>query len=825
MMTYYTLFSVVLMICLALMLVDTWSKLAKSEHKTISVILILATICYVLFDLIWVRLYMAEDYSRGALAVMSVLFYLIYITLPYIWFLFAHHFASNINKNRKWMFIASIPWFINLILVVLTAVGTDILWAVGDSENRYVRGPLFGVFANLNLIYYFIPVIEILILFIIHRKNRKKVLLLLRTFGFSVIPALGVFIHTYIIDVEVVIPFQPSCFFIGVMFAYMLLITTAYKETEEQNARLTERALAAERIAELSESVSVLLANMPAMTFSKDVKTGKYLACNQSFADYAHKETPEGVAGLTDAEIFDSVTAAHFVEDDQMALSMDEPYVFYEDVLDAAGNPRQFQTTKLKFVDPDGRLCLLGMCADVTDIVSIRRGEATTKEAYEKARRNGIINTHIAQTLAHGYTDLFYVNLETGEFIEYQSSEEGGDLTEVRHGQDFFESCKREAGQLIFSEDRDAFLSAMDRKKLLENLERNSVFVMTYRRLVDGKPIFVNMRVSRMKDDSRYIVIGVTDVDEQVKQRRAEERIQQERIIYSRLHALSGNILCVYVVDTETGHYSEFTSSDDYAETFDQAREGTDFFTTLRDAARTYSHPDDTNRVLSLLTQENVMAEIKRSGVFVLGYRIMVDGNPVHFQLKAAMVEENGSQRLIVGLDNVDAQVRQEEEYGKRLAEAQNEASIDALTGVKNKHAYLEMETHMDLLIAENRQAPFAIVMLDVNDLKKINDTAGHQSGDQYLRDACKIICDVFKHSPVFRVGGDEFAVVAKEEDYAHIEELVEKIGNHNAEASRTGGIVVACGMAKFEEDHCVASVFERADEAMYDNKNALKSE
>ena len=194
------------------------------------------------------------------------------ITLPYIWFLFAHHFASNLNKNKKWMIISSVLWFINLALVILTAMGTDILWAVGDSANRYVRGPLFGVFANLNLVYYFIPVIEILILIL--RQPGKKSSLLMRTFGFSVIPALSGFIHTYIIDVEVVIPFQPSCFFIGVMFAYTLLITTAYKETEEQNARLTERALAAERIAELSGAVSTLMENMPAMTFSKDVQTG-----------------------------------------------------------------------------------------------------------------------------------------------------------------------------------------------------------------------------------------------------------------------------------------------------------------------------------------------------------------------------------------------------------------------------------------------------------------------------------------------------------------------------------------------------------------------
>ena len=59
-------------------------------------------------------------------------------------------------------------------------------------------------------------------------------------------------------------------------------------------------------------SVASLLSNMPAMSFSKDAETGRYLACNQSFADYAHKGSPEGVVGLTDAEIFDPETAAHF---------------------------------------------------------------------------------------------------------------------------------------------------------------------------------------------------------------------------------------------------------------------------------------------------------------------------------------------------------------------------------------------------------------------------------------------------------------------------------------------------------------------------------
>ena len=100
-----------------------------------------------------------------------------------------------------------------------------------------------------------------------------------------------------------------------------------------------------------------LLNHLPALTFSKEASTGKYIACNQAFAEYANKTSPEGVVGLTDFEIFDPVTATHFVEDDKKTLSMNEPYIFYEDVPDATGTAiRHLQTTKQKFIDESGRL-------------------------------------------------------------------------------------------------------------------------------------------------------------------------------------------------------------------------------------------------------------------------------------------------------------------------------------------------------------------------------------------------------------------------------------------------------------------------------------
>ena len=130
----------------------------------------------------------------------------------------------------------------------------------------------------------------------------------------------------------------------------------------------------------------------------------------------------------------------------------------------------------------------------------------------------------------------------------------------------------------------------------------------------------------------------------------------------------------------------------------------------------------------------------------------------------------------------------------------------------------------MNRQIETQNQESFAIVVLDVNNLKIINDTLGHQAGDQYLKEACKIICDTFKHSPVFRLGGDEFAVIARGNDYEHMEELLEAVSRRNAEAAHTNGVVIACGMAKFDGDANVDEVFARADKKMYENKSKLKA-
>ena len=608
-----------------------------------------------------------------------------------------------------------------------------------------------------------------------------------------------------------------------VIFTIIIILLVQKMKADRRAHRQKLLLDEAEEIADLKQTISSLLDNMPGMNFTKDAETGVYLACNQEFAEYAHKKSPEEVVGLTPDALFDEETAAAFVEDDKVALSMDEPYIFFTNMTDKDGNSKQVKTTKIKYIDSNGKQCVLGMFQDASDSFKIYRNDAKSKESYEKARNSGIIFTHIAQALAYGYLDLFYIDVNSEEFIEYRLNNETGILSELRRGWHFFEQCLDEIDELVYEEDRESVIKAMDRKTLMAELEKTDMFMMTFRIMRNNEPRYASMRITQMQDDERYIILGISDVDEEIRERDAVQQIIEEKGAYNRITALAGDFFCIYIVNPENGNYREFSATTGF-NSFEIPSEGNDFFAAYRKNAPDFVYLEDQNRFVSLLNKDNVLTEVKQNGIFTLSYRLRTDGEPRYVQLKAAMVEESEGQRLIVGVNDIDAQVRQEEEYGRRLAQARIEANIDALTGVKNRNAYKVYEERINAQIEMNRAADFSITILDVNDLKRINDTEGHKAGDQYLRDACRIICNTFKRSPVFRVGGDELCVLSQGSDYARIDELIEEMHKHNEEATLNDGIVIAVGMSRFDKDASVAPVYERADGQMYENKSVLKA-
>ncbi|MDO4404296.1 MAG: diguanylate cyclase [Atopobiaceae bacterium] len=166
------------------------------------------------------------------------------------------------------------------------------------------------------------------------------------------------------------------------------------------------------------------------------------------------------------------------------------------------------------------------------------------------------------------------------------------------------------------------------------------------------------------------------------------------------------------------------------------------------------------------------------------------------------------------------------------ISELNKRAYVDALTSVRNKGAYA---TYLDELQArlddENDHVEFAVGVFDCDNLKMINDRYGHEKGDTYLLTACRLICRVFQHSPVFRIGGDEFSVILQGDDLRNKDALAQKFSDTMAEISASADseweqVHVSTGVAVYDpqSDRDVNDVLRRADELMYEDKRIRKS-
>ncbi len=169
----------------------------------------------------------------------------------------------------------------------------------------------------------------------------------------------------------------------------------------------------------------------------------------------------------------------------------------------------------------------------------------------------------------------------------------------------------------------------------------------------------------------------------------------------------------------------------------------------------------------------------------------------------------------------------------EKIKAANELANKDALTGIRNKTAYDSEVKKIEYNMIREHFDKFGIAMVDLNFLKVINDTYGHEKGNLAIKKICMIICKNFAHSPVFRIGGDEFVVVLENSDYDEAKELVAKFKNTIDEINKDDSlepwekVSAAIGWTLFdpEKDDDVQSVFKRADYEMYENKKAMNAE
>ena len=164
-----------------------------------------------------------------------------------------------------------------------------------------------------------------------------------------------------------------------------------------------------------------------------------------------------------------------------------------------------------------------------------------------------------------------------------------------------------------------------------------------------------------------------------------------------------------------------------------------------------------------------------------------------------------------------------EVELSEYIEHIRGMAYTDSMTGCHNKSAYLKHLSELEKKIDEG-MAAFNVYLFDVNGLKRINDTLGHEMGDALIKAAASALKMTFNEKSIYRTGGDEFIVIIENERddiNENLKAFNEAVTEFNKENPFDFTLAVSCGTATFKAglDTSFKTVAERADKAMYENK------
>ncbi len=468
-----------------------------------------------------------------------------------------------------------------------------------------------------------------------------------------------------------------------------------------------------------------------------------------------------------------------------------------------------------QILEPKYPLYALGLITGICIIHSyVEASDRREKEIYD----------HIATGLAGDYESMYYIDVETGEYLEFATSKEYESMKVPVAGRDFFAETVVNVEAYVHPDDREFAKKLYQKETMMKKLEGRKSYSYKYRVMVGGQPRYFSFTIMHANDD-RHIVLREKDIDDEITAENIRLEDQRKHATFSQIaESLAANYDVIYYVDAVYSSYVSYESRNIYGH-LDIQSFGDDFYAESQRVIPNIIHKNDCALVSSFLDRDSLLSTLKKQKRCTIDYRLMV-GKRSHYTRMTVWLTVDGT-HLIIGVENIDAEVKRERKYLKELNTEKELARRDDLTGVKNKTAYNELEKSVQSNIENGLDyLPFALVLCDTNDLKKINDSKGHMAGDEYIRQSAMLLCDIFSHSPVFRVGGDEFVVFVRSSDYQDREYLMKRLRRQVRLNMESGnGPVLASGMAEYisETDSSVSEIYDRADREMYKNKNNLK--
>ncbi|MCR5049065.1 MAG: hypothetical protein K6A37_08930, partial [Saccharofermentans sp.] len=275
--------------------------------------------------------------------------------------------------------------------------------------------------------------------------------------------------------------------------------------------------------------------------------------------------------------------------------------------------------------------------SDQKVIIGVQNVDEQVKLQYA-AELERVTYQHIAGALASRYEAIYYINVNTDAYTAYSTSDEYAKLGTAKEGKDFFADMEADVRALIYKEDIEYVISELQKDNLLRHLEQTGNVTLTYRQQLGDGTKFVTNSIVRPKNDPDHIVMGVSNVDAQMK--REQEMLEKNAIYNEMALALASRYEALYRVNVNTNEYYEYSASSQYTK-LEIGNRGDDFFAdTQRNMKRDIYH-EDYPMMANAMDKENLLRRLSALGKVFLNYRLLLDGRPQYVNLVIIRPQED----------------------------------------------------------------------------------------------------------------------------------------------------------------------------------------
>jgi diguanylate cyclase (GGDEF)-like protein/PAS domain S-box-containing protein len=580
----------------------------------------------------------------------------------------------------------------------------------------------------------------------------------------------------------------PVCLLVGETIARTIeKVTNAVAQATEKQAQLEQLVAEARQrdadLREAEEQFRLAFANAP-IGMSLTSLDGRFVQVNEALCQ---------MLGRSEGELVGAPVASLTHPDDQDAdrAAMGEM---------RTGTRRTFHTEK-RYLRPDGQPVWVRLHAGVVrdedgrprhfvsqmeDITERKRTEAALREEAERFRLS-FDNAPIGKALV----------APDGRFLEVNPALCGI----VGHRRD--ELVTKTFQDITHPDDLDADLEFV--RQMLSGEIRTYSMEKRYLH-ADGRLMWVKLAVSLVRDDHDNPLYFISQIEDITERKRAEAALRAGEERTRRILETAGDAFVA----------------------IDQAGQITDW---NRQAEETFGWPaiEVLGRPLDEVLIPPEMRSAHRHGLArflatgqgpVLGQRVELtalhrDGHRIPVELVVWALPGDGEWTFNAFVRDITQRKAMEEELARL-------AMVDDLTGLRNRRGFLAIAEPIKELAQRNRQ-PVALLFIDLDNLKEINDRHGHGAGDQALVAMADLLRATFRESDVVaRLGGDEFAVLIT--DGFDVKACVDRLRDIEAHDPRFGPLSFSVGIALSDGEHrSIETLIHDADAAMYEDKAAKR--